>query len=95
MVETIESQLTQQQREELSELQETHQVIRARIKNILKTVQLTSLPDFADEGGPDILLDEMVPAEALDFNLHHHRLENPTCVCDSCTDFYESNAREI
>ena len=88
MVETIESQLTQQQREELSEL-------RARIRNILKTVQLTNLPDFADEGGPDILFDEMAPAEALDFNLHHHRLENPTCVCDSCTDFYESNAREI
>ena len=88
MVETIESQLTHQQREELSEL-------RARIRNILKTVQLTNLPDFADEGGPDILFDEMAPAEALDFNLHHHRLENPTCVCDSCTDFYESNAREI
>jgi len=88
MVETIESQLTQQQREELSEL-------RARIRNILKTVQLTNLPDFADEGGPDMLIEELVPAEALDFNLHHHRLENPTCVCDSCTDFYESNAREI
>ena len=88
MVETIESQLTQQQREELSEL-------RARISNILKTVQLTNLPDFADEGGPDMLIEELVPAEALDFNLHHHRLENPTCVCDSCTDFYESNAREI
>ena len=86
MVETIESQLTQQQREELSEL-------RARIRNILKTVQLTNLPDFADEGGPDMLIEELVPAEALDFNLH--RLENPTCVCDSCTDFYESNAREI
>ena len=88
MVETKESQLTQQQREELSEL-------RARIRNILKTVQLTNLPDFADEGGPDMLIEELVPAEALDFNLHHHRLENPTCVCDSCTDYYESNAREI
>jgi len=93
MVETIESQLTQQQREELSELQETHQVIRARISNILKTVQLHNLPDFVDEGGPDMLLSELVPAEAEDFNLH--RFENPTCVCDSCTNFYESNAREI
>ena len=63
MVETIESQLTHQQREELSEL-------RARIRSILKTVQLTSLPDFADEGGPDMLIEELVPAEALDSNLH-------------------------
>ena len=86
MVETIESQLTQQQREELSEL-------RARIRNILKTVQLTNLPDFADEGGPDMLIEELVPAEALDFNLH--RDQHPTCSCDLCTDFYESNAREI
>ena len=86
MVETIESQLTQQQREELSEL-------RARIRNILKTVQLTNLPDFADEGGPDMLIEELVPAEALDFNLH--RDQHPTCSCDLCTDFYESTAREI
>ena len=86
MVETIESQLTQQQREELSEL-------RARSRNILKTVQLTNLPDFADEGGPDMLIEELVPAEALDFNLH--RDQHPTCSCDLCTDFYESTAREI
>ena len=83
MVETIESQLTHQQREELSEL-------RARIRSILKTVQLTSLPDFADEGGPDMLIEELVPAEALDSNLHE-----PTCICDKCIAHNEKTAREI
>ena len=93
MVETKELKLTQQQSDELSELQETHKVIRARISNILKTVQLPNLPDFANEDGPDMLIEELVPAEALDFNLH--RDQHPTCSCDLCTDFYESTAREI
>jgi|ETNmetMinimDraft_3_1059899.scaffolds.fasta_scaffold327128_2 hypothetical protein len=77
------SELTESERDELAQ----H---RARIKEILKGVQLNNLPDFADVDGPDMLIEELVPPEALYFDklspvekqgwcLVHKRLEDNIC----------------
>ena len=77
------SELTESERNELAE----H---RARIKEILKGVQINNLPDFADMDGPDMLIEELVPPEALNFNkltssekkgwcLVHKRFEEQIC----------------
>lgn len=62
------NELSAEQQKELSTL--TARIIddKTRIREILQNVQIKSLPDFVDDGRYDILIEEMVPPEALYFN---------------------------
>ena len=64
MVDT--KKLTEQEKDEVSKLESDIKIAQDKIRTILKDVQQTNiLPNFVDEGRYDILIDEMVPPEAL------------------------------
>tara|TARA_Y100000310_G_scaffold331457_1_gene405078 strand:+ start:639 stop:887 length:249 start_codon:yes stop_codon:yes gene_type:complete len=60
--------LSIQQREELIKLNARMEDTKKRIRAILQNVQTKKLPDLADDGRYDILVEEMVPPEALIFD---------------------------
>lgn len=60
--------LSIQQREELIKLNARIEDTKKRIRAILQNVQTKKLPDLADDGRYDILVEEMVPPEALIFD---------------------------
>ena len=57
-----------QRREELIKLNARMEDTKKRIRAILQNVQTKKLPDLADDGRYDILVEEMVPPEALIFD---------------------------
>jgi len=61
------NELSAEQQKELSVLSARIKDDRTRIQEILQNVQIKSLPDV-DEGKYDILIEEMVPPEALNFD---------------------------
>ena len=61
--------LTEQEQEEVNKLEYDIKIAQEKIRTILKGVQRpNNLPDFVDEGKYDILIDEMVPPEALQWD---------------------------
>tara|TARA_Y100001951_G_scaffold90668_1_gene83987 strand:- start:50 stop:334 length:285 start_codon:yes stop_codon:yes gene_type:complete len=61
------NELSAEQQKELSTLSARIKDDKTRIQEILQNVQIKSLPDV-DEGRYDILIEEMVPPEALNFD---------------------------
>ena len=61
------NELSAEQQKELSTLSARIKDDKTRIQEILQNVQIKSLPDV-DEGKYDILIEEMVPPEALNFD---------------------------
>ena len=61
------NELSAEQQKELSTLSACIKDDKTRIQEILQNVQIKSLPDV-DEGKYDILIEEMVPPEALNFD---------------------------
>ena len=61
------NELSAEQQKELSVLSARIKDDRTRIQEILQNVQIKNLPDV-DEGKYDILIEEMVPPEALNFD---------------------------
>jgi hypothetical protein len=61
------NELSAEQQKELSTLSARIKDDKTRIQEILQNVQIKSLPDV-DEGKYDILIEEMVPPEALHFD---------------------------
>ena len=61
------NELSAEQQKELSALSARIKDDKTRIQEILQNVQIKSLPDV-DEGKYDILIEEMVPPEALNFD---------------------------
>ena len=61
------NELSAEQQKELSVLSARIKDDKTRIQEILQNVQIKSLPDV-DEGKYDILIEEMVPPEALNFD---------------------------
>ena len=61
------NELSAEQQKELSVLSARISDDKQRIQEILQNVQIKNLPDV-DEGKYDILIEEMVPPEALNFD---------------------------
>ncbi len=61
------NELSAEQQKELSTLSARIKDDKTRIQEILQNVQIKNLPDV-DEGKYDILIEEMVPPEALNFD---------------------------
>ena len=61
------NELSAEQQKELSTLSARIKDDKTRIQEILQNVQIKSLPDV-DEGKYDILIEETVPPEALNFD---------------------------
>ena len=61
------NELSAEQQKELSVLSARIKDDKTRIQEILQNVQIKNLPDV-DEGKYDILIEEMVPPEALNFD---------------------------